>query len=130
MKTDKAKEDLEIKFNGETLEIFSKYVYLGSTISGDEDGMQIIRKRLAKVMHKLTKMEFLWKGQDDQTKLRILRACIFPIAAYGCEAWMLRKTNLIRINAFKMKCYRKILRIPWTEHRTNKSLREEWKKNG
>ena len=45
MKTDKAKEDLEIRVNGETLEIFSKYVYLVSTISGDEDGMEETRKR-------------------------------------------------------------------------------------
>ena len=45
-----------------TLEIVSKYVYLGSTISGDGDGMEEIRKRLAMAMHKLTKMKFLWKG--------------------------------------------------------------------
>ena len=59
MKTDKAKEDLEIKVNGETLEIVSKYVYLGSSISGDGDGMEEIRKRLAMAIHKLTKMKFL-----------------------------------------------------------------------
>ena len=64
MKTDKAKEDLEIKVNGETLETVSKYVYLGATISGDGDRMEEIRKRLAMTMHKLTKMKFLWKGQD------------------------------------------------------------------
>ena len=95
----------------EILEIVSKYVYLGSTISGDGDGMGEIRKRLAMAMHRLTKMKFLWKGQDAQQKPRILRACIFPIATYGCEAWMFGKTNLKRINAFEMKCYRKILRI-------------------
>ena len=75
--------------------------------------------------NKLTNMKFLWKGQEAQTKLRILRACIFPIATYGCEAGTLGKTNLKRINAFEMKCYRKILRISWTEHRMNKSIREE-----
>ena len=107
------------------LEIVSKYIYLGSAISGDGDGVEEIRKRLAVAMHKLTKMKFLWKGQNAQTKLRILRACFFSVATYGCDAWMLGKTNLKRISAFKMKCYRKILRISWTEHGTNKSITEE-----
>ena len=120
MKTDKAKEDLDMKVNGETLEIVTKCVYLGSTISGD--GMEELGRDL---LWQQTKMKFLWKGQDAQTKLIILRACVFPIATYGCEAWTLGKTNLKRINAFEMKCYRKILRISWTEHRTNKSVREE-----
>ena len=62
MKTDKAKEDLKIKVNGETLELVSKYVYLGSAISGDEDGIEEIRKRTAMATNKLTKMQFLWKG--------------------------------------------------------------------
>ena len=125
MKTDKAKEDLEIKDNGETLEIVSRYVYLGCTISEDKVGREEKRKRLAMAMHKQTKMKFLWKGQDAQTKLRILRACIFPVATYGCQAWALGKTNLKRINAFEMKCYRKMIRNSWTEHRMNKSVREE-----
>ena len=81
-------------------------------------------------MHKCTEMKFLWKGQDAQTKLRILRACIFPIATYGFEVWMLGKTNLKRINSFEMKCYRKILRISWTEHRMNQSIREELQVEG
>ena len=89
MKTDKTREDLEIKVNGETLEIVSKYVYLGSTISGAGDWVEEIRKRLAMAMHKLTKMKFLWEEEDPQTKLRILWACIFHIATYGCEAWTL-----------------------------------------
>ena len=86
--------------------------------------MEEIRKGHAMATNKLTKMKFMW-GQDAQTKLRILRACIFPIAAYSCKVWMLGKTNLKRINAFEMKCYRKNLRISRTEHRTNKSIREE-----
>ena len=72
IKTDKAQEDLEINVNRETLEIVSKYVYLGSAISGDGDGMEEIRKRLATATNRLTQMKFLWKGQDAQTKLRIL----------------------------------------------------------
>ena len=52
-------------------------------------------------------------------------ACIFPIVTYGCETWVLRKLDIKRINAFEMKCYRKILRISWIAHRTNSSILNE-----
>ena len=126
MKADKSKEDLEIKVDSEILECVPKYVYLGSTVSGDGDGTEEIR-RLAMATNKLSVQKFLWNGQDPQTKLRTVRACIFPIATYGCEAWTLGKTILNRITAFEMKCYRKILKISWTEHRTNKSIKDELK---
>ena len=126
MKTDKSKEDLEIKVDSEILECVPKYVYLGSTVSGDGDGTEEIR-RLAMATNKLSELKFLWNGQDPQTKLRIVRARIFPIATYGCEAWTLGKTILKRITAFEKKCYRKILKISWTEHRTNTSIRDELK---
>jgi len=55
------------------------------------------------------------------TKLRFLGACIFPMAMYGCETWILCKAAEKSINAFECKCYRRILRITWTEKRTNMS---------
>ena len=61
MKTDKSKEDLEIKVDGETLECVPKYVYLGSTVSGDGDGTEEIR-RLAMATNKLSELKFLWNG--------------------------------------------------------------------
>ena len=70
-------------------------------------------------------MKPLWAGQNTGTKIRILRACIFPTATYGCETWTMNKTIAKRINAFEMKCYRRLLRVPWTEHRTNQSIRSE-----
>ena len=88
-----SKEDLEIKVNSETLECVPKYVCLGSTVSGDGDGTEEIRRRLAMATNKLSELKFLWNGQDPQTKLRIVRACIFPIATYGCEAWTLGKQS-------------------------------------
>lgn len=70
-------------------------------------------------------MKNIWKGQDNHTKLKILRACIFPSATYGCETWTLNRAALKSISGFEMKCYRRILRISWTERRTNRSIREE-----
>ena len=56
---------------------------------------------------------------------RFLRALIFPIATYGCESWTINKTSERKINAFELKCYRTILRMPWTEKRTNNSILQE-----
>ena len=58
----------------------------------DSDGTEEIRRRLAMATNKLSELKFLWNGQDPQTKLRIVRACIFPIATHGCETWTLGKT--------------------------------------
>ena len=68
-----------------SLECVTKYVYLESTISEDGDGKEEI-KRLTMATNKLSPLKFLWNGQDPQSKLTILRTCIFPLAIYGCEA--------------------------------------------
>ena len=64
------------------MEWVPKYVYLGSTISGDGDESEEIKKRLAIATNKLSKLKFLWNGQDPQARLRIHRTCVFPSATY------------------------------------------------
>ena len=76
-------------------------------------------------MQALNNMQYLWKSASKELKLKVLRTCIFPIATYGCETWILRKLDIKIINAFEMKCYRNILRIPWIAHRTNCSISNE-----
>ena len=63
----------------------------------------------------------LWKGSDEAMKLKFLKSLIFPIAKYGAETWSLSKQAELRINAFEMKSYRKILRVSYTEKK-NKSI--------
>ena len=70
-------------------------------------------------------MEKLWKGNNDQTKLKFLRSLIFPIATYGSETWSLSKEAEKKINAFELRCYRKILRISYVDRRTNASVLNE-----
>ena len=72
-------------------------------------------------------MEKIWKEQDKQTKLTIVRACIFPTAIYGGEGWTLTTADEKKINAFETKCYRRILRIPWIEKRKNTEILKELK---
>ena len=110
--------------------------YLGSLITQNGDGIKEIRRRLGMSTKKLKSMEKLWKGSNAETKLKFLRALIFPIATYGSETWSLSKEAEKKINAFELRCYRKILRIPWTEKRTNVSILtelgnipEEWLQN-
>ena len=66
-----------------------------------------------------------WKSQSTELKWRTLKACIFPVAIYGCEAWTISKNDEKKITSFEMKCYRKILRISWTERKTNASVLEQ-----
>ena len=76
-------------------------------------------------MKKLKNTNKLWKGSDESTKLKFLKTLIFPIAKYGAETWSISKQAEKRINAFENKCYRRILRVPWTDKRTNVSIREQ-----
>ena len=64
---------------------------------------------------KLKSMSKLWKGTDNTTKLKFLKSLIFPIAKYGAETWSISKQAEQKINAFEMRSYTKILRVPWTE---------------
>ena len=65
----------------------------------------------------LKKMEKIWKGQDKQTKLKIVRACLFSTAIYGCEGWTLTTADEKKINASETKTYSRILKIPWIAKR-------------
>ena len=67
----------------------------------------------------------LWKSQPTELKWRTLKSCIFPVAINVCEAWTISKTDEKNITSFEMKCYRKILRISWTERKTNASVLEQ-----
>ena len=109
--------------DGEQLENVNNFVYLGSRIDADGKSSPDIRRRIA--ISKLNTMAHLWKSQSTELKFRTLKACIFPVATYGCEAWTISKTEEKKITSFEMKCYRKILRISWTERKTNASVLEQ-----
>ena len=74
---------------------------------------------------KLSKMKRFWKGTDENTKMKFLKALIFPVATYGSETWCLSKQAEQKVKSFQMKSFRKILRIPWTEKRTNESILQQ-----
>ena len=124
MKTDKTQTKIDIKIENDTIEIIEEFEYLGSIISNNGDINKEIQRRMAIALQKMRK---LWHGTNKNTKIRFLRALIFPITTYGCESWTIsiNKTSERKINAFELKCYRTILRVPWTEKRTNHSILQE-----
>ena len=83
MKTDKTEISTNIIIDGDLIEEVMDFDYLGSLITQNGDGMKEIRRRLGISTRKLKSMEKLWKGNNDQTKLKFLRSLIFPIAIYG-----------------------------------------------
>ena len=106
-----------IDVDGEQLENVNYFVYLGSRIDADGKSSPDIRRRIAIAISKLNTMAPLWKSQSTELKWRTLKASIFPVAIYGCEAWTISKNDEKKITSFEMKCYRKILRISWTERK-------------
>ena len=125
MKTDKTQTKIDIKIENNTIEEIEEFEYLGSIVSSNGDINKEIQRRMAIALQKTRQMSKLWHGADKNTKIRFLRALIFPITTYGCESWTINKTSERKINAFELKCYRTILRVPWTEKRTNNSILQE-----
>ena len=59
------------------------------------------------------------------TKVRLVKAMVFPVVAYGCESWTIKKAEHRRIDAFELQCWRRLLRVPWTARRSNQSILKE-----
>jgi len=118
-----------IQINGDDLEMVDSFEYLGSKITADGKCSEEICNRLAMATSSLINLNNIWKNSNItiKTKYRLLRTITLAIALYGCETWTLDAVSQNKINAFEMKCYRKLLRIPFTAHRTNDSVKEELK---
>ena len=75
----------------------------------------------------MTNLDSIFKSRDITlpTKVRLVKAMVFPVVMYGCESWTVRKAECRRINAFEVWCWRRLLRVPWTARRSNQSLLKE-----
>ena len=124
-KTDKTDKAANITIGGDLVEEVTDFDYLGSLITQNGDGIKEIKRRLGIATQKLKAMQKLWKGNDVETKLKFVRSLIFPIATYGSESWSINKEAEKKINVFEMRCYKRMLRIPWTAKRTHVSIREQ-----
>ena len=75
----------------------------------------------------MTNLESILKSRDVTlpTKVRLVKAMVFPVVVYGCESWTMKKAECRRINAFEVWCWRRLLRVPWTARRSNQSILKE-----
>ena len=75
----------------------------------------------------MTNLDSIFKSRDITlpTKVRLVKAMVFPVVMYGCESWTVKKTERPRIDAFKLWCWRRLLRAPWTARRSNQSILKE-----
>ncbi|KAL0833107.1 hypothetical protein ABMA28_001217 [Loxostege sticticalis] len=110
-------------------ETVERYQYLGSVITNRGSCEPEIRRRIGMAKTAMTQLGKIWKGRNvtNRTKTHLVRTLVFSIFLYGAETWTLKAANRQRIDAFEMWCWRRLLRIPWTAHRTNVSVLKELK---
>ena len=75
----------------------------------------------------MTNLDSIFKSRDITlpTKVRLVKAMVFPVVMYGCESWTVKKAERRRTNAFELWCWRRLLRVPWTARRSNQSVLKE-----
>ena len=111
----------------ETVETVSDFIFLSSKITADGDCSHEIKRCLLlgrKVMTNLDSI-FKSKGITLPTKVRLVKAMVFPVVMYGYESWTIKKAECRRTDAFEMWCWRRLLRVPWTARRSNQSILKE-----
>ena len=114
----------EIKVNGQKLETVISFKYLGSVIT-DVGSKPEILSRIAQATAAWTRLKPVWidKSISLSSKIRPMRSLVTSIFLYACESWTLTAELKRRIQAIKMRCYRKILRISYKDHVTNEEVR-------
>ena len=112
------------QIDGETVETVTDFILLGSSITADGGCSHDIKRPLLLGRKAVTNLDSLLKLRDSTllTKVCIVKAMIFPVIMYGCESWTIKKAEHWRIDAFKLWCWRRLLRVPWTERRPNQSI--------
>ena len=115
------------EIDGETLEIVSDFIFLGSKITADGDCSHEIKRRLLLGRKAITNLNIKLKSRDITlpTKVHLVKALIFPVVMYGCENWTIKKAEHRRTDAFELWCWRRLLRVPWTARRSNQSILKE-----
>ena len=109
------------------MEAVTDFLFLGSTITVDGDCSHEIRRCILLGRKALTNLDGILKSRGITllTKVHIVKAVVFLVAMYGCESWSIKKAKCPRIDAFKLWCWRRLLRVPWTAKRSNQSILSE-----
>ena len=112
------------EIDGERVETVSDFILGGSKITADGGCSHEIKRRLLLGRKVMNNLDSIFKSRDITlpTKVRLVKAMVFPIVIYGCESWTVKKAERRRIDAFELWCWRRLLRVPWTARRSNQSI--------
>ena len=115
------------QIDGETMETVRNISFGVSQITADGDCSHEIKRFLLLGRKVMTNLDSILKGRDITlpTKVRLVKAMVFPVVMYGCESWTVKKAEHRRIDAFQLWCWRRLLRVPWTARRSNQSILKE-----
>ena len=105
----------------------SNFIFLGSKVTADGDCSHETKRRLLLGRKVMTNLDSILKSRDIAlpTKVHLVKAMVVPVAMYGCESWTVKKAEHQRIDAFKLWCWRRLLRVPGTARRSNQSILKE-----
>ena len=111
----------------ERVEAVTNFIFLGSKITADGDCSHEIKTCLLLGRKAMTNLDSILKSRDITlpTKVHLVKAMFFPVVMYGCESWTIKKAECQRIDVFKLWCWRRVLRVPWTARRSNQSILKE-----
>ena len=112
------------QIDGETMETVTDFIFQGSKITADGDCSHEIKGHLLLGRKVVTNLDSILKSRDVTlpTKVYLVKAMAFPVVMCGCESWTTKKTEHQIIDAFKLWCWKRLLRVPWTARRSNQSI--------
>ena len=112
------------QIDGETMETVSDFIFGGSKITADGDCSHEIKRRWLLGRKVMTNLDSIFKSRDITlpTKFCLVKAMVFPVVMYGCESWTVKKAERRRIDAFQLRCWRRLLRVPRPARRSNQSI--------
>ena len=115
------------QIDGETVGTVADFNFGGSKITPDGDCSHEIKRCLLLGRKVMTNLDSIFKSRDITlpTKVRLVKAMVFPVVMYGCESWTVKKAEHRKIDVFELWCWRRLLRVPWTARRSNQSILRE-----
>ena len=112
------------QIDGKTVDTVTDFILGGSKITADGDCSHEIKRYLLLGRKVMTNLDSILKSRDIPlpTKVRLVKAMVFPVVMYGCECWTVKKAEHRKIDAFELWCWRRLWRVPWTARRSNQSI--------
>ena len=115
------------QIDGETMETWTDFIFLGSKITAGGNCSREIKRCLLLGRKAMTNLDSILKSRAITllTKIHIVKTMVFPVVVYGCESWTIKKAEHRIIDVFELWCWRRFLRVPWTARKSNQSIVKE-----